>query len=121
MTDIRETVDTWLDAWTVPDETVRGRMVRDVWAPDGTLTDPPMTATGYDELIAVGAALQAQFPGHTFTRTTVVDAHHDLIRYGWALVAPDGTTALAGLDVAVVTPDGKLQRVAGFFGELAAA
>ena len=24
MTDINETVDTWLDAWTVPDETVRG-------------------------------------------------------------------------------------------------
>jgi SnoaL-like domain len=121
MTDINDTVDTWLDAWTVPDEATRRRMVRDVWAPDGTLVDPPMAAAGHDELTAVGAALQVQFPGHTFRRTTAIDAHHDLVRYGWALLAPDGSTALTGLDVAVVTADGKLQRVAGFFGELAAA
>ena len=121
MTDINETVDTWLAAWTEPDETRRGRLIAELWAEDGALVDPPMTATGHAELTAITAALQAQFPAHTFRRTTGIDAHHDCVRYGWALVAPDGTSTLDGLDVAEVTADGRLQRVSGFFGDLPGA
>jgi hypothetical protein len=118
MTDLDETVDTWLGAWTEPDEAKRKELIGRVWAHDGKLADPPMTAAGVTELIAVTAALQSQFPGHSFRRATGIDAHHDFLRYGWELFAPDGTIALTGIDVAVVTDDGKLHRVVGFFGEL---
>jgi hypothetical protein len=121
VTDINETVDTWLAAWTEPDEGKRQQLIGQVWAADGKLVDPPMTAAGHTELTAITAALQAQFPAHTFRRTSSIDAHHDTIRYGWELLTPDGIVALAGLDIAEVTADGKLQRISGFFGELPAA
>jgi hypothetical protein len=60
------------------------------------------------------------YAGHTFRRTTKVDAHHVYARYAWELVAPDGTVAVAGLDVATFAPDGRLARTVGFFGPLEA-
>jgi hypothetical protein len=61
--------------------------------------------------------VQGQFPGHSFRRSTGVDAHHNFARYGWQLVAADGSVTLAGTDVVEVGDDGKLLRVTGFFGE----
>jgi hypothetical protein len=121
MIDLNETVDTWLAAWTERDETRRQELIGQVWAADGKLADPPMQATGHRELTAVTAAVQAQFPGHTFRRATNIDTHHNFLRYGWELVAADGAVALAGMDVAVVADDGKFQRIVGFFGDLPAA
>ena len=69
----------------------------------------------------LAAALQAQFPGHTFRRTSAIDAHHGFARYEWEMLAPDGRAVLTGLDVAEVADDGTLRRVVGFFGPLAAA
>ena len=68
----------------------------------------------------MAAALQTQFPGHTFRRTSTIDAHHGFARYEWELVAPDGAVALAGLDVAEVGDDGRLRRVVGFLGPIPA-
>jgi hypothetical protein len=33
-------------------------------------------------------------------------------------VTPDGTVALAGIDVGEVGEDGRLRRITGFFGDL---
>jgi hypothetical protein len=54
-------------------------------------------------------------------RASAVDAHHDVARFAWELVAPGGAVALGGLDVARIGPDGRLQEVTGFFGDLAPA
>lgn len=121
MTDLNETVDTWLAAWTEPDQSKRQGLIAQLWAADGELIDPPMTAAGHAELAAITAGLQAQFPGHAFRRASGIDYYHDFLRYGWELIAPDGTVALAGIDVAEVTTEGMLRRVSGFFGELPAA
>ena len=37
------------------------------------------------------------------------------------LVAPDGAVVVTGLDVGELAADGRLQRMAGFFGDLARA
>ena len=57
-----------------------------------------------------------QFPDHTFRRTTAIDAHHAYARYGWELVGPDGTVAVAGQDLVELAADGRMQKVVGFFG-----
>ena len=62
------------------------------------------------------AALLSQFPGHHFQRTTEVDAHHQVLRYGWRLVSPQGAPVVEGIDVADLDVDGRLSRVVGFFG-----
>ena len=96
MSDVTTTVDTYLSAWNEPDPDRRAALVEQVWAPDGTLTDPPMAAAGHAGISEMHAALQAQFPGHRFRRASAVDVHHDRFRVGWELVGPDGTVALAG-------------------------
>ena len=67
------------------------------------------------------ATVHSHYPGHQFRRVSAVDTHHELIRFGWELFAPDGSITVAGIDIGVVDDGGKLVRIAGFFGELSAA
>ena len=117
MSDLTTLVDTHLAAYGDPDKAARDAAIARVWAADGAVVDPPLTGEGHAGISDLAAAVQSQFPGHTFRRTSGIDAHHDVLRYAWELVGPDGAVAVSGLDVAVVA-DGRLQRVAGFFGEL---
>ena len=77
-----------------------------------------MAAAGHAEISELHAALQGQFPGHRFRRSSAVDTHHDRFRVGWELVGPDGAVALAGTDVGELTEDGRLRAITGFFGDL---
>jgi hypothetical protein len=121
MSDLTNTIDTYLAAWSEADDATRAELVGTVWAQDGRLIDPPMAASGHDEISAMHAALQGQFAGHAFRRASAIDEHHGFVRFGWELVGPDGTVALKGMDVGEVGDDGRLRRITGFFGELAAA
>lgn len=118
--DLTTTIDAWLDAYGEPDEARRGALIAQVWAPAGTLADPPLEGTGHAEISGLAAAALQKFPGNRFRRTSGVDAHRGYARYSWALVGPDGQVAVEGMDVAQVDGDGKLLRVAGFFGDLPA-
>lgn len=120
VTNLTTTIDTYLVAWTEPDATKRVRLIEQVWAADGRLIDPPLASEGHTGISEMMAALQGQFPGHTFRRASGIDAHHEYIRFGWELVAPDGTVALAGMDVGELATDGRLRRITGFFGPLPA-
>ncbi len=114
---LENTVDTWLHAYGETDDATRAALIERVWDPDGVLVDPPFSGTGHAEITALAGAAQGQFPGHTFRRTSAIDAHHDVARYTWELVGPDGTVAVAGTDVVLLGADGRLHYVAGFFGE----
>ena len=96
MSDLTDTIDTYLAAWSEQDDAARAELVGRVWADDGRLVDPPMAASGHAEISGMHAALQGQFAGHTFRRASAVDAHHDAVRFAWELVGPDGTVALQG-------------------------
>ena len=118
MTDIATTVDTHLEAYAETDPARRADLIARVWLPEGELIDPPLEGKGHDGIAEMASAVLEHFPGHTFRRTTAVDSHHDVARYGWELVAPDGAVAMAGLDVAEFGADGRITRVLGFFGDL---
>jgi SnoaL-like domain len=118
MTDLASTIDTYLAAWTEQDPGRRAKLIEDVWADDGRLVDPPLAAEGRGAISDMAAALQAQFPGHTFRQASGIDAHHDHFRFAWELVGRDGTVAVAGLDVGELAADGRLARITGFFGGL---
>jgi hypothetical protein len=119
MSDITTTIDTYLEAYGEADPARRVKLIERVWAVDGQLVDPPLDAAGHDAISNMAAAVQGQFPGHRFRRSSDVDAHHGFARYGWELVAADGTVAVSGVDIAEVD-DARLQRVIGFFGDLPA-
>ncbi len=120
MSDVTTTVDTYLEAYSEPDAARRNELLEKVFAADGQLIDPPLDASGRQGISDMVGAVLGQFPGHRFRRSSAIDSHHDAVRYGWELVAPDGTVTLAGMDVALLDDDGCLQRVTGFFGDLPA-
>jgi hypothetical protein len=115
--ELTETIDTYLEAYGETDPARRAALIAQAWAANGRLIDPPLDAEGHDGIDGMFAAVQGQFPGHTFRRSTELDAHHGFARYGWQLVAADGSVTLAGTDVAEVDDEGRLVRVTGFFGE----
>jgi hypothetical protein len=116
--DVTATVDTYFDMWNEDDEAQRKSYIERAWTSEGHYVDPLQEAQGVQGLSDMVAAVHAQFPGHQFRRTTGVDMHHSLVRFGWELAGPDGSITVAGLDVGIVTDDGKLVRIGGFFGEL---
>jgi len=112
------TVDTHLDGYAEPDRDRRRALLHRAWHPDGSLLDPPFDGRGVEQIAALTDVVLEHFPGHRFRRTTELALHHDRLRYGWELVAADGTVSVTGLDVGRIDDEGRLVEVVGFFGEL---
>jgi hypothetical protein len=120
MSDLGTTIDTYLAAWGEPDETRRAALIDQAWAVDGRLIDPPLVGEDHDGISEMAKTMQSLYPGHTFRRTSGIDAHHEHLRFSWELVGPDGAVVLNGIDVGDLADDGRLQRITGFFGDLPA-
>jgi hypothetical protein len=119
MTNLEQLIDTYFAAWNEDDDGRRAELCRQVWTSDGRYVDPAAEGTGPEGIAQMIGAVRSQFPGHQVRRTTGLDAHHDAVRFGWDLLAPDGSVPVAGIDVAVVA-DGRLALLTGFFGEVEA-
>jgi hypothetical protein len=120
-TTLERTIDRYFDTWNEGDGATRAALAAEIWAPDGRYVDPFLDATGPAAISDGIGGLQAQFPGHRVERTTAIDAHHDRARFGWHITSPDGGVMLAGIDVAVLAADGRLQSISGFLGDVDAA
>ena len=114
-------VDAYLAAWNETDPARRAQRLAEAWTPEGHYRDPLLEAQGHDAIGAMAEQVHQQYPGTTFRRTTPVDAHHDVARFGWELAGPDAGVVVAGIDVASFGPVGRLGHVVGFFGDLAPA
>lgn len=117
-TAIATVVDAYLDALNEADGERRAELVRTAWVEDGKFYDPLAEADGHAAIGNLTVMAQEQFPGFRFVRTSGIDTHHGIVRFGWAMVDGDGKPAVEGIDVGVLAPDGRLSRIAGFFGPL---
>jgi hypothetical protein len=116
--EITDVVDAYVAMWNEADPDRRAELIATAWAEDGAYVDPLAQAAGHEALNGLVTELRGQFPGHSIVRTSGVDAHHSLIRFGWSLVDGDGNAAVEGIDVGIVADDGRLSRIGGFFGPL---
>ena len=119
-TDATETVEQYLSMWNETDPDRRAEHIAPAWARECRYVDPVLEAEGRVALSEMVAGVHERFPGHRFERTSGVDTHHDQVRFGWKLVAPDGAVTVAGIDVGTIEPDGRLRSITGFFGDLPA-
>jgi hypothetical protein len=62
--------------------------------------------------------MQALRPGARIIMTSDTDSHHHYVRFGWKLVGLEGETLVEGIDFGELGPDGRLQKIVGFFGPL---
>jgi hypothetical protein len=109
-------IDRYFAALNETDADRRRALTEQAWADDGGYFDPLQQAMGHDELVSVPVLAHEQFPGQRFVRTSGIDAHRGLVRFEWALVDEAGSATLTGLDIGIVADDGRLSRIAGFFG-----
>lgn len=117
----REVAERYIAAWNEPDDDARVRVIAGLWTGDGTYTDPLADVEGHDAIGAVISGVREQFPGHVFRLLDDVDAHHDVVRFGWELVPEGGgESVVIGFDVAVVSGDGRLRAVYGFLDKVPA-
>jgi hypothetical protein len=109
-------VEAYFAMWNETDPARRRAAIQAAWSEQASYVDPMFAAEGADGLDALVAGVHQQFPGHRFRLTEAVDAHHDRARWGWELAGPDGGAPIAaGVDFAVLAPDGRLREVTGFF------
>ncbi len=112
----------YVAAWNEPDAEARCRAVAGLWTEDGAYTDPLAAVQGHEAIAAVIEGARGMFPGHVFECVGKVDAHHDVVRFGWELVPQGGgESVVIGFDVAVVADDGRLRTVYGFLDKVPAA
>lgn len=76
--------------------------------------------TGRTAMVEAVKRLREQAPSETMRirRTTAVDEHNGWLRFGWEFLDGDGNVLAQGMEVARVSPDGKLRLVVPFFGDL---
>ncbi|RVX46694.1 SnoaL-like protein [Nonomuraea polychroma] len=120
MSDINMLVARYIASWNETDPVARRAAIDEIWAEDGTYTDPIAVAEGRDAIDATIAAVQGQFPGLTFALAGPVDAHHDIVRFTWELGPEGGEALVVGFDVAVLTPGGRIAKVHGFLDKVPA-
>lgn len=113
---IETTIDTYFAMWNEPDRAKRLEVIAQAWTADAHYVDPLSDVSGHDGLADMVEGVRDHYPGATLERTGPIDAHHNVVRFPWRAIAADGTEIVAGLDVAVLADDGRLQALAGFFG-----
>lgn len=118
---VEDVIAEYSAAWSQTDAGARMDMLRRTVVEDVLYCDPGAQVTGLPAVSDVIAGVQGQFPGAVLVRTSVVDAHHDCIRFAWAFLDPTGTTLLEGIDVCTLASDGRIASFTVFFGPLASA
>jgi hypothetical protein len=114
----QQIVEAYGASWGEADIAKRRQLLEQAWADDATYTDPQSDVAGRDGLIELISGFQAQVNGAKIVATSAVDEHHGKIRFTWQMQAADGTTMMEGIDFGELAPDGRIQRIIGFFGPL---
>ena len=110
-------VDRYFSAWNERDALARAEAVANAFTDDARYCDPLADVTGHAAIASMMGALQDQHAGLSLRVSSAIDAHHDLLRFGWEAVDAEGNVTVAGIDIAKVSDDGRVRSLHGFFGE----
>ena len=115
MSNVNEAVVRYISVWNERDAKRRRALVAETWTEDGSYVDAHRRGRGHDEIDAMLATAQAQFPGYRVNLISGIEAHNDFARFSYAA----GGTAeaplyIGGTDFVTLAPDGRLRAVVGF-------
>ena len=113
-----EIASQYVDIWNEIDPVRRRTLIERTFAPHADYIDPLMQSAGHDGLDAMIGGAQRQFAGLRFSVFGKPDGHHDVVRFSWSLGARDAEPLACGTDIAVVAPDGRIERITGFVDKM---
>ena len=114
MTDFDALARRYIAVFNEADPAARRARVADLWAPDGTYTDPLADVTGHDAIDGFVAAAQQQLAGLEFRLLGDVDADHRQARLRWGAAPAGGEPVVIGFDVLVADAEDRFSHVLGF-------
>lgn len=114
-----QTLQDYLEAWNEPDEATRRKLLEGCWAEDAIYTDPSVHVEGREALVHHARKFAERWPGAHVALTSGIEEHHGMMCFTWHVVGVDGEPLRHGIDFAELAPDGRLQRIVGFFGRFA--
>ena len=118
MNHVHTLVQRYINGWNETDSLRRRALIEETYAEHAVYTEPMIDARGWEAIDATIAAVQNMFPGHQFSVAGEVDAHHEMLRFHWHLVAPGTDEPLViGFDVATLE-DGRIRQVYGFLDKV---
>jgi hypothetical protein len=104
--------------WSEPDPVRRDILMARSLADDAVVVGPGYRFQGSRAISAEVERFLVQNPGARPVLASGFDAHHDLVRFAIAVVDADGTVVAQGEDIAELGSDGRIVRVATFWGAL---
>ena len=119
MNKVEVLVDTYCQGWSDLDPLVRERCIRETLAPEATYVDPRTDTLSVEQLLAHISRIVTSRPGAAVKRTSNVDIHHNLARFNWHVLLPDGTSPSGGVDFIELEDNRRrISCIVGFFGPL---
>jgi hypothetical protein len=120
MSDANTIAHRYIALWNETDLDRRKALLVDLWSETGTYRDPLMQGEGRDQINALIAGVQGQFPGFRFALVGQPDGYCDQVRFSWQL-GPEGSDGpIKGTDFATLE-NGRLKSVVGFLDQVPAA
>jgi hypothetical protein len=120
MTEFADVAQRYIAAWNETDPQTRTDRVSALWAADGSYVDPLADVRGREQIAALIAGVQDQFPGFVFRLHGDVDGHHRQARFSWELGPSEGEAPVAGSDVVTLDDEGRIASVYGFLDRVPA-
>jgi hypothetical protein len=109
-------VERYFRAWNETDDEARLALQAEAWTDECLYVDPNGRFNGREAINAMMAGTLVAFPGATLSRTSMVEAHEEFLRFNWTMVDAAGGPIVAGVDFGELAPDGRLRQIVGYFG-----
>jgi len=120
MTDAKQIADRYIALWNEPDPAVRRQLLARDWTDGASYADPMMAGRGINDIDALIAGVQKQFPNFSFRLTGKPDGFGDNVRFSWSLGPGDYVDApFEGTDFARLE-NGRIAAVTGFLDRVPA-
>jgi hypothetical protein len=122
--DPQEVAEIYIACWNEIDIDRRRALLETHWQAEARYVDPLMAGANLLEIDGLIAAVQARFPGHSFTLKDGAEGHNGYVRFSWSLGdnhAPQRTAIAHGTDFVRLGGDGKIAQVTGFLDQVAVA
>jgi uncharacterized protein YndB with AHSA1/START domain len=111
--DASSKVDAWFDAWATTDDKAREEMLARIVTPGIKFQDRFSLLDGLDDLMAHIGAAQRFMPGIRMRRNGEIRHCQGTVLADWVAVGGDGNERMAGTNVFVFGPDGRIASATG--------